>query len=162
MPNIVNKGSNRISKRHSNYHSNQRFKKKPSTNPEFLYSSRDPSGSTSDNPAKYPSPMLIIKQDSVPSETPTKENSHVTKEFTSSKPIKMLIEYPSGYQTGATITIPNENPGSKPRAHPRSYTDALNLGSQHAQLIMQTNTILLLIHKIFFSFSRQRATWTRQ
>ena len=69
MPNIVNKGSNRISKRHSNYHSNQRFKKKPSTNPEFLYSSRDPSGSTYDKPNKYLTIVKIINKPSEPIET---------------------------------------------------------------------------------------------
>ena len=66
-------------------------KKEPIVNPGFVYSSRYPSGSTSDNPAKYPSPMLTTNPDSVLIGNPNKKTSNYSKEFTITKPINTLI-----------------------------------------------------------------------
>ena len=74
----------------------------------------------------------------------------------------MLIEYPSGYQTSDLSTMTNENPGSNNRAQPRSYPDGFNRGIQYSQVSIQINLILLLLHKILSSLSRQRATCTCQ
>ena len=46
----------------------------------------DPSGSTSDNPTKEPSPVTIINPDSDTGETTTKYTSHVPKKLKSDKP----------------------------------------------------------------------------
>ena len=74
--------------------------------------------------------MTIIDTPNVPSENTTKYPYHFPKEFSSTKPRKMLMEYPSGYPTGAISTMSTENPSSKPRDHPISYPDVIQGGIQ--------------------------------
>ena len=81
-----------------------------SSAPGFGDSSGNPSGISSDKTTKDPSPVSIIKSDSVPSETSTKYPYHVTKEFPSAKTSNMLIEYPSEDSTGDTSSIPTGKP----------------------------------------------------
>ena len=60
----------------------------------------------------------------------------------------MLIEYPIGYQTGATSTM----------QHP----DVLKQVIQESQLSIQRYLILYLLHIILYLFSRQIAIRTLQ
>ena len=89
-----------------------------SSAPGFVDPSGDPSGSPSDIPTKYPYPVPTINPEIVPSETTTIYPSRVPKELKSAKIRNMLIEYPSGYPAGATITIQ----AVKPSSNPRDYT----------------------------------------
>ena len=128
--------------------------------PGFWYSSGDTSVSTSDKPTKYTSKVPIIKPASVPSETPTKDPYHVSKESPSIKTINMLIDYPSVDKTSAPITLPNGNQSSNHRYQTISDPDGLNWGIQEAQESMQINIILLILHIILSSTSRQGDTQT--
>ena len=73
--------------------------------PGFGESSGDPSEIPTDKPTTYPYPVSIIKPAILPSEIPTKDLSHMTKELEISKQRNMLMEYPIGYKTGAPSTI---------------------------------------------------------
>ena len=119
-----------------------------SSSPRFGYNIGDPGVSPSDNPTKYPSTMPIIKPTSVSSENPTKDLSHVPKEFTSTNPSKILIEYPSGDQTGATSIIPTDNKNTKPISQTSSDPDVLKRGIQKAQLSLQRMIIMFILHII--------------
>ena len=74
----------------------------------------------------------------------------------------MLIEYPSGDKTGATITLPNGNQSSNPRDQTISDPDDLNQMIQEAQESMQINIILLIFHIIMSSTSSKGDTQTRR
>ena len=78
----------------------------------------DPSGIISDKPTKDTSTVQIIKPSSGQSENPNIYPSHVLRKFKNIKPRNMLMEYPSGYPTGDTSTMPTENLSSMPRYHP--------------------------------------------
>ena len=73
----------------------------------FGDSSGDKFGIPSDKPTKDPYPVPIIKPYIMPSETPTRNHSCVTREFMCVNLTNMLIEYPSGDPTGAPSIMPN-------------------------------------------------------
>ena len=129
--------------------------------PGFVYSSRDPSGITSDKTNKYPSPVTIINKSSGPSETPTKYTSHVTKELKISKPSNILIYYPSGYPTGATSTRTTGKTSSNPRAQPITDPYFTKRGRQEAHTSLQRYIIIFILNIISYLPSRKRATQTR-
>ena len=83
-----------------------------SSDPGFVDSSGDSSGSHSDHPIKDSHQVPIIKIPSVPSENSTKDTSHVSKELLSNKPRNIMIEYSSVNQTGSPTTIPTDNSSS--------------------------------------------------
>ena len=91
----------------------------------FEDSSGNPGKTTSDNSTKDPSPEEIFKPHSAPSETPTKDPFHVTKELSSSKPRNRKIEHSIRYQTGAIRKTPTDQPSSNPRYHPISESNYL-------------------------------------
>ena len=65
--------------------------------PGFGDSSGGLSGSPSDKPTKYNSPLPIINTTSVPIETTTKDPYHLPTELKRYKPINMLMEYSIRY-----------------------------------------------------------------
>ena len=64
-----------------------------------------------------------MKTYSAPSETPSKDTSHVPKEFTISKTINVSIGYSSEYPIGAPRTMTIDQSGTNTRAHTRSDPD---------------------------------------
>ena len=133
-----------------------------SSAPRFVESSGYSIVSPSYKPSKDPSPVQIIKPASLPSETPTKIPSHVTKELQGANPRKMLMEYPSGDPTSAPSTIPYDKPSSNPRSQPSSDPYVLKRGIQEAQVCLQKDIILFILHIILSSSSSQRVTWMFQ
>ena len=133
-----------------------------SSAPGFEYSSGDPSRSLCDYPTKYPYPVQIIKQTSVPSENPTKYSSRVPKQLSSANPGNMFIEYPSGYTTGAPRTMQTGNPSSNTISKPISYPDVLKRINHEAQGSLQRNPILSILQIISSSSSSQRVNQTRR
>ena len=116
--------------------------------PLFVDSSADPSGSPSDNPTKDLYPVPIINPTSVPSETLTKDLYCVPNSLTNAKPRKKLIQYPSGYSTGAPRTMTAESPSSNPRAQLNSDQDVLKKRIQEAQFSLQIYLIMFILHII--------------
>ena len=70
----------------------------------------------------------------------------------------MVMEYPSGYPTGAPSNILTENPSSKPIYLTISHPDVLKRGSQEAQVSVKICRTILIIHIISYLSSRQRVT----
>ena len=97
---------------------------------------------------KYPYIVSILNTASVPGEIPTKDPSHLLKEFLSAKWRNLLMEYPIGYPTDATSIMSTKNPSSNPRAHPISDPDVIKQGSQEAQGSLKTNLVLLILNFI--------------
>ena len=114
----------------------------------FVYLSWYPNGITSDNSIKDPSPVPIFNPTSVPSETLTKDLYCVPNSLTNAKPRKKLIQYPSGYSTGAPRTMTAESPSSNPRAQLNSDQDVLKKRIQEAQFSLQIYLIMFILHII--------------
>ena len=132
-----------------------------SVSPGFGDSNGDPSGIICDNPTIYTSPVPIIKPSSGPSETPTRDPSHVSNELSRSKTSNMLMEYPSGYPTYSINTMSTESTSSNTRAQPSSDPDFLKRGSKEAQLSLQIYQMLFILLIISSSYTSQRSTQTR-
>ena len=129
-----------------------------SSAPGFVYSSWDPSVIPSYYPTKYPYPVQIIKQTSVPSENPTKYSSRVPKQLSSAKPGNMFIEYPSGYTTGAPRTMQTGNPSSntiQANIIPRCSQEDKPWGTR--KYAKKSNTIHPSNHLIFILKSKSQS-----
>ena len=106
--------------------------------------------------------MPLINPHSVTSETPTKDTSCVTKEFPSTKPGKMLIEYSSEYPIGAPSIISTYKPSWDPKSQTISYLDSLKRGRQERKLIPQINMLLSILNIIPSLISSQIYTQKHQ
>ena len=77
------------------------------------------------------------------------DSSGYTNGSPSDNPSNAMIKYVSGDTSGAPINIPNYDTGSNTIDQPSSDPDSLKQGIQEAQVSLQRNPILFILHIIF-------------